>query len=313
MTDTLHTKYRPTTFKDVIGQDHFLKELAGIVKERTAHAFLFHGPAGCGKTTLARICANQLGCSDIDLIEVDGATKNGVDHMRDLQQTVRYKPIGGGKVRAVILDEAHRVTGNAFDSILKIVEEPPSHLFWFFCTTNPSKVPNTVRTRCQQFAVRDVDPRTLQSLLGRVAGEEGIKLNDDVLAYIATKSQGSPRRALVNLERCAAAKSIKDAARSLEQVMDEDNVIELCRFMCQFEKKRPWTKAMELVGKVGEANPESIRIVMVNYIGACLKGAKSDADAVQYLSMLECFATPFPPSEAQPMLMLAIGKALLAE
>jgi DNA polymerase-3 subunit gamma/tau len=115
---TLHTKYRPTKFSDVIGQDHFIKQLGDITSDRTSQAYLFHGPAGCGKTTLARICARKLGCKPSDIIEHDGATKNGVEEMRNLQTAVRYKPIGGGSVRAVILDEVHRVTGQAFDSIL---------------------------------------------------------------------------------------------------------------------------------------------------------------------------------------------------
>lgn len=314
MTDnTLHTKYRPRAFRDVIGQDHFIKQLAGIVADRTARAYMFYGPSGCGKTTLARICATELECKPADILEHDGATKNGVGDLRELQEAVRYKPLGGGKHRAVILDEAHRITGAAFDTLLKIVEEPPAHLFWFFCTTNPSKVPKTIQTRCQKFAVREMTPDALTGLLTKVAKLEGIPVPPDVLAYIATKSYGSARNALVNLERCADAKTMKEAAKGLEQVADEEQVIALCRLLCQFDKSRPWPKVMELLGKIEETNGESIRILIAHYIGACLKGARSDADAVQYLKMLDAFSTPLPQSEQKPALLLAIGRALLTE
>lgn len=314
VTDTLHTKYRPTKFADVIGQSHFIKKLAEMVNDRTAHAFLFHGPSGCGKTTLARICANQLGCEAQDLIEHDGATKNGVDQLRDLQESVKYKPLGRGKHRAVILDEAHRISAQAFDSILKIVEEPPPHLFWFFCTTAPAKVPVTIRNRCQQFAVREVPPDDLTTLMKQVAKQEGIKLSDDLLRYIASKSSGSPRRALVNLERCVGVTSKRDAAAALEQVQNEDAIGELGRFICNVDGGRSWIKAMDLVKKVGEdANPESIRIGIAQYIAACLQNAKSDKEAVAYLTVLEPFSTPFGIGDAKPSLMLALGRALLVE
>jgi DNA polymerase-3 subunit gamma/tau len=301
-----------------VGQEHFIRQLASILAERTSHAYLFHGPSGCGKTTLARICGAKLGCKDIDIIEVDGATNNGIDNIRQLQQAVRYMPLTGGAATAVIIDECHRVTGAAFDSMLKIIEEPPAHLFWFFCTTEPQKVPNTIRGRCQQFAVRAVEPANLEALLTGVAKFEGIKLPIEVVRFIAGKSLGSPRRALINLERCIDCKSVREAATAIEQVVDEEAVLELARFLCQFEKKRPWAKAMELFEKIGSdkddggGNVEGARVQIMHYIAACLRKAPKDETATVYLSMLEAFAEEIKAREGKAALLLSIGRALFA-
>lgn len=315
MTDTLHTKYRPTKFNEVLGQGHFIKQLAAILTERKAHAYLFHGPSGCGKTTLARICAAKLGCQKQDIMEVDGATNNGVEHTRHLQELVRYKPLSGSDAMAVIIDECQRITAAAYDSLLKVIEEPPPHLFWFFCTTEPTKVPITVRNRCQQFAVREVTHTDLGTLLTRVAKAEGISLDASILEYIATKSGGSPRRALVNLERCIGVASRKEAAVAMEQVVNEDAVLELCRFLCGTGAK-PWAKAMDIVTRITGAkeavpNAEGIRIMVVHYIAKCLKES-SEEEAVNFLSTLECFSQPFLDRDGTSALMLALGRALLA-
>ena len=241
---------------------------------------------------------------------------NGIDNIRQLQQSVRYAPLTGAPATAVILDECHRVTGAAFDSMLKIVEEPPAHLFWFFCTTEPQKVPNTIRSRCQQFSVRAVAPSKITDLLTTVAEEEGIDAPTEIISYIAGKSMGSPRRALINLERCAGCTTVKEAATAIEQVLDEDAVLELARFLCQTGKKRPWPKAMELLDKVaggkdeGGSNAEGIRIQIMHYIAACLKNAPNDAAAIGWLGMLEAFAEEIKAREGKAALLLAIGRAL---
>lgn len=309
---TLHTRYRPIKFSQVVGQGHFIKELAGFISERTAHAFLFHGPSGCGKTTLARICARKLGCGDLDIVEIDGATNNGIDNVRQLQQAVRYQPLTGNSVTAVIIDECHRISAQAFDSLLKIIEEPPKHLFWFFCTTDPQKMPNTVRNRCQQFTVRPVEPQPLTDLLKNINKAENLDIPDNVLAYIAGKSLGSPRRALVNLERCVGCTTIKEAAVATEQVLDEDAVLALAQFICQFEKKRPWAKAMELLEKIGDNDAEGTRLQIMHYIAACLRKAPNDTTATVYLSILEAFSEDIKTREGKAALTLAIGRALFA-
>ncbi len=316
MTDTLHTRYRPAKFNDVLGQGHFIKKLTGFIANRSAHAYMFHGPSGCGKTTLARICATKLGCSKADILEVDGATNNGVEHTRHLQEITRYKPVSGGDAIAVIIDECHRITSAAYDTLLKVIEEPPPHLFWFLCTTEPTKVPVTIRNRCQQFAVREVPPNVLAALLTRVAKADKIDLPDDILEYIAAKSGGSPRRALVNLERCDGVTTRKEAAVAMEQVLNEDAVLELCRFLCSTGSK-PWAKAMDIVTRItgtkeAVPNAEGIRIMVVHYIAACLKKA-SDEEALGFLPLLECFSQPFLDRDGNAALMLALGRALLAD
>lgn len=311
MNQPLHVAYRPKSFKGVIGQDTVVEALQRLVENKATHLYLLHGPSGTGKTTLARICARALGAKEQDIIEVDGATNTGIDNMRQLQEAIRYKPLSGGAVRIIIVDECHRVSGNAFDSLLKATEEPPAHLYWFLCTTVPTKVPLTIRNRAQQFALKELEPDKLVGLLTRVATRAGLQVPTDVIDYIASKSLGSPRRALVNLERAATATSAREAAKLLEQVVDEDKVIDLVRFICTFQKSRPWPKAMELLEKIGDADAEGIRMVTLAYLGSCLKGAKTNEQALPYLQIMEAFAEPYNQGSGKAMLTLSIGRALL--
>lgn len=309
---TLYNKYRPKSFKGVVGQAGILKRLPEILEKRAAHAFLLHGPSGCGKTTVARICAKKLGCAPHAIREVDGATHTGIDAVRALQESVRYRPLGGSPARAVIVDEAHRLSGAAWDAMLKILEEPPSHLFWFICTTNPKKIPQTIHTRCHVMPFREVSPNDLQELLEDVAKKEGIDLDDQLISYIASKSLGSPRRALVNLEACRDAKDKKDVASRINQIVEEDAILQFCQFIVS-KKRRTWAAAMEKFEKIEKEPAESIRIVMVRYLAGCLRKAEGDDDATHFLSILENWAEPYHDAEGHAPLLLSIGRTLLAE
>jgi DNA polymerase-3 subunit gamma/tau len=131
----LITKYRPRTLADVIGQDNVVRSLQSIGKKKDTQVFLFSGPSGCGKTTLSRILAKMYGVEDNSVLEIDAASRTGVDDMRQLQEIVQYRPFGDSGKRAIILDECHRLSKNAWDSLLKVLEDPPAHIVWCFCTT----------------------------------------------------------------------------------------------------------------------------------------------------------------------------------
>ena len=137
MSESLYVKYRPQHLDDVTGQDEVVKVLKGLVERNDTHAMLFTGPSGVGKTTLARIVALDLGCVEENggIMEIDGATYTGIDKMRSVQDGTQYQPFGKANHRCVILDECHRLSGQAWDSLLKVVEEPHSHMSWMFCTT----------------------------------------------------------------------------------------------------------------------------------------------------------------------------------
>jgi DNA polymerase III subunit gamma/tau len=209
-------KWRPQTFDDVVGQDHVVRTLKNaITRQRIAHAYLFVGPRGTGKTSTARIFAKALNCTDgpnadfdvndpackaiadgshLDVIEIDGASNNGVDQVRDLRETVRYAP-AQGKFKVYIIDEVHMLTSAAFNALLKTLEEPPAHVKFVFATTDPQKLLPTIISRCQRFDLKPIPNNLIIERLRKIAVEEKIKVSDAALACIARLADGGMRDA----------------------------------------------------------------------------------------------------------------------
>jgi DNA polymerase-3 subunit gamma/tau len=209
-------KWRPQTFDDVVGQEHVVRTLKNAInRSRIAHAYLFVGPRGTGKTSTARIFAKALNCtggpkadfdpkdpacvsiadgSHLDVIEIDGASNNGVDQVRDLRDTVRYAP-AQGKFKVYIIDEVHMLSAAAFNALLKTLEEPPPHVKFVFATTDPQKVLPTIVSRCQRFDLKPIPNDLIVERLKKIAKDEKIKVSEGALACIARLADGGMRDA----------------------------------------------------------------------------------------------------------------------
>jgi DNA polymerase-3 subunit gamma/tau len=207
-------KWRPQTFADVVGQDHVVRTLKNaIIHQRIAHAYLFVGPRGTGKTSTARIFAKALNCTDgpkvdfalddpavqsiadgshLDVIEIDGASNNGVDQVRELRDTARYAP-AQGRFKIYIIDEVHMLTTQAFNALLKTLEEPPAHVKFIFATTDVQKVLPTILSRCQRFDLKPIPPELIVERLAQIAREEKIQVSPAALECIARLADGGMR------------------------------------------------------------------------------------------------------------------------
>ncbi len=308
MINDLHIKYRPTSFEEVIGQEHVTKSLQSLFTgKKVPHAFLFQGPSGTGKTTLSRIIASNLGCNAINIIEVDAGKYTGVDDMRQLTDELLYPAIGGkNKIKFLILDECHMLSKNAWNSLLKTVEEPPSHVYFSFCTTEPAKVPTTIQTRCHKYNVNEVDSNEIEQLLTAITELENIKMPPESLWLIASRSYGSPRRAVVLLSQCSGCKTYQEVMDILEEPNEEKETIELCRMLL---KNTKWEELINLLRILKEKNPESIRIQVCNYLTAVIMNKKGPAsnETVDLLNMLEQFQKPFSQQTGFSDLLIAVA------
>ncbi len=197
----LYRKYRPGAFGEVYGQDHITGILENAVKlGRVSHAYLFSGPRGTGKTSVARILAKEAGCSDVDLMEIDAASSRGIDEIRALREGARFCPLKGD-VKVYIIDEVHMLTKEAFNALLKILEEPPEHVIFILATTEPRKVPETIISRCQNFSFRKIPEGVLRESLAAVAKKEGVSLDGEAAGMMAFFAEGSFRDALGMLDQ----------------------------------------------------------------------------------------------------------------
>jgi DNA polymerase-3 subunit gamma/tau len=306
--EAYHTFYRPTELTQVVGQGATVKALKQLIQDKGSQAFLFHGPSGCGKTTLARITADKLGVEKINLLEIDAATYTGVDDMRRIQSTLEYKAFGENGLRGILIDECQRISRQAWDSLLKSVEEPPPHITWFFCTTEPSRVPITIRTRCTVLEIKPVNEKDMRRLLDDICAYAKIKLKPGVIDAIVKNAKGSPRQALVSLALVKGCDNGAEATKALRLVLESDPVKALAKLL--LNGSGSWEMAMGYVEKLEEVNPESIRIEICNYIGGALRNAKSDDEAANIIQVLDPFAFPYNESHGMTSLLISIGRVL---
>lgn len=309
---SLHTKWRPEKFEDVLGQDTIVRSLKKVVKDARAHAFIFTGPSGTGKTTLARILANEFSGADrsiVNLEEIDGASKSGKDDARELVNRSLYRAIGSSPVRFIIVDEAHLLSSSAWAVLLKPIEEPASHVYWAFCTTDAGKIPKAIGTRCLKYDLKPVKEELLLELLIKVVDTEGFDISDEIVEAIAEASLGSPRQALVHLEACLSAKSLDDARSLIRTAGQSKEIIDIARWLLA-GKGLNWSSAAKLIRSLGAAEAESCRIVLMNYFTAVLLNTTSDAKAKPILYLMDCFARPYNTSDKMAPFLLSIGEAL---
>lgn len=222
---SLYRKWRPQTFADVVGQEHVVRTLRNALDSgRTAHAYIFAGPRGTGKTSLARLFAKGLNCEQgptsawcdtcdncrriargqsVDVIEIDGASNRGIDEIRDVREKVKFAP-AEGRCKVYIIDEVHMLTAEAFNALLKVLEEPPAHVVFIFATTEAHRIPATIVSRCQKFDFHPFTPEQIAAQVRRVAEQEGVAIDDGALRLIARHASGGMRDALGALDQCIA-------------------------------------------------------------------------------------------------------------
>ena len=311
MLEDFHIKYRPQDLDEVVGQDMVVKSLKKLFKAGLPHAFLFTGGSGTGKTTLARIIANELNCSEGGLIEVDAATHTGIDAWRKIAEGLKYGNFGKDTTKFVIVDECHQLSKSAWNSLLKIIEEPSSHLFFALCTTEAGKVPKTIKTRCHKYDLKDVRPSDLTELLEYVAEEEEIELPKGSLQLIAKEAGGSPREALVYLSQARGCDTKEEVAEVLRAPTEDGEVYEFCKFLIGGKPK--WKEAQKFLKSFKDLNPESVRIQVANYVGACATNTDSEKKACHFLSILEPFSSPFYEATGKVDLLLATADVILGD
>lgn len=266
--EELYKKYRPTTHHAVVGQREVIKSIEEmLVKNKVPHFILFTGPSGCGKTTLARILKKSLGCADADFNEMNCADFRGIDMVRDIRSRMTLSPIGGD-CRIWLIDECHELTKQAQEAFLKILEDTPPHVYFFFATTDPQKLKKTIITRSTELKVKAFTKADTMKLLRTVAKKEKIKLSKEVAEKIHEYSDGSARKSLVLLHQIQGL----GEEEQLEAIGSSDTrrqAIELARLL--MKPKAQWREATDILKSIDD-EPETVRRMILGYCNSVILG-----------------------------------------
>lgn len=325
----LYRRWRPTVFADVVGQQHVSRTLEkAIEQDRVGHAYLFAGPRGTGKTSTAKILAKALNCekgptvtpcnecescmrvndgTSMDVFEIDAASNRGIDEIRGLRETVKFVA-ADGKYKVYIIDEVHMLTSEAFNALLKTLEEPPSRVVFILATTEIHKVPATIQSRCQRYDFKRISSADIEARLRYVAANSGIEADDDALAVIAREADGGMRDALSTLDQCAALAETRvtsEVVREILGLIGREYVTETIEAIASRDKK----KALSLVARLmaeGKDLRELAKEMILELRSVMVFQAAGKLDGVEMYEtsqeMLEKEAKYFAPSSFMPMI-----------
>lgn len=286
----LYQKYRPASFEEMCGNKEQIDALKNTLqKENRPHVYLLVGPAGCGKTTAARIAAKELGANDLSIREINSANNRGIETARQIIDQMRFMPAGGSTL-VYIIDELHMTTKEWQNAMLKPLEDTPVHVFFFLCTTNPEKLIAPLKSRCFEVKFNPLDEKQMYILLRKVCRAESFEISKDVLQLICENCEGSPRKALVLLEKVASLSS-EDEQRMVVRtgILDEDDadVIELCREL--LKKGTTWRTVADIIKRMNIDDLERIRHIVLGYMSSVLLGGSNMKAALA----IEFFSEPF--------------------
>jgi len=301
---SLITKYRPITFDECVGNKEIIQKLAASIKSKShSHSYLFTGVSGIGKTTLARVIANEV---DASIMEMDAASNNGVEDTRRLVDTVGFKPVTGKNKLLVIIDECHALSKNAWQPLLKTVEEPPDYLYFALCTTESEKVPPTIKTRCYPVALKPINPIEIADLLETVAELEGWVVENNVFQAIVQGADGSARRALSILQAGHSCVSKEELGKVIEGIdVDDKPAIKLAKALLKGVKH--WKAISQYLAELDGQEEEAI-FTMSRYFAAVI--VKSEEEQAQHIyRMLRSF-TETDTWDHRVHFYTAIGKIL---
>ena len=282
---SLYLKYRPKTLEEIQGNAEVSGALEGMLGDLRVcpHAFLLSGPTGCGKTTIGRIIATRLECKGSDFREIDSADFRGIDTVREIRKQSQFKSLEG-PCRVWLIDECHKMTNDAQNALLKILEDTPKHIYFILCTTDPHKLLKTIQGRCSHFVVKPLNDNQMFRLLRKVVKAEGQELPKVVYDQISQDSFGHPRNALQILDQVLRVEPEQRLTVAKQSAEEQSESIELCRSLINGDG---WKKVSGILNGLKEQDPEGIRRHVMGYAQAVLLKAESDKAALVIEEFLE--------------------------
>lgn len=285
----LYNKYRPKTFEEMVGDKNQFESLQQLMEKKDKpHVYLFYGEAGCGKTTASKICASMLGAEKTSIVEINTANNRGIDTARSLIENLNYKSIFGTNT-VYIINEVHKTTNDWQNAMLDPLEFVPGHVYFFLTTTNPEKLIKPLKSRCTEYHFAPLTEKQNFKLLKRIMLEEDLDIDRDLLHLISEKCEGSPRKALVLLEKIIGMEENEARQVIKKGIQEEDkNVIDLCRAL--LGKDTNWGAITKIIKELQSQDIESVRWAVMGYMSSVLlSGKRNDKAAI----ILEAFSEPF--------------------
>lgn len=261
--EELYRKHRPDELSDVLGQEQAISIIERKLKTHSfPHAIMLYGPFGTGKTTLARIIADCLGCGQYDFEELNTADYRGIDSIRDIRGKINHAPINGD-VRVWLMDEIHKATNDAQNAMLKLLEDPPDHVYFILATTEPEKLLNGIHQRCLKIKLNPIKVEHLESIIKNVCKKEKIKLHSKVLEKITEYANGSAREALQILDKIYQIPDPKEQFKAIEKTSAVTQTIEIARKLLNTKTK--WRDIASIIRELEGEDPEGLRYMVLNY------------------------------------------------